>query len=137
MGRNRVGSAGPRKRRRLFVNGRDGFDGVLLRLLFDGFMRDLPDLPEPEDIDPLRLQKAGEGVLFSLYSEVGVFGAHYDVPVDLLWGVVVDWLVADDMGSERAPVEFFIPEKRGPEAFVVREGAEILPTFLRAALPND
>jgi hypothetical protein len=118
MRRNPVDSARPGLRRGTFVDGGGRLvDGVLFLVLFDEFMRNLPQLPVPEaeDVDPLRLQKAGEGVLFSLYSEVGVFSDHYDVPVDLLWGLVVDWVVSDHMGTERTPVEFLIPGKGGRE----------------------
>lgn len=127
MGGNRVGSVIPRERRNLFVDGRDGFDLALLRLLFDEFMGGLPELPEPEDVDPLRLQKASEGVLFSLYSEVAVFASQYDVPGDLLWDVVVDWVIADDLGRDRTPVELFMPEKGGPELTVVQNGMDDMP----------
>jgi hypothetical protein len=70
---------------------------------------------EVEDVDHLWLQKAGEAVLFSVYSEVGVFADDYEFPVDLLWGVVVDWVVSDHMGTERTPVEFLVPERGRPD----------------------
>jgi hypothetical protein len=118
MGRDRVGSPRPRQSRNICVDGRGGLvDSVLFLVLFDEFMRNLPDLPvlEAEDIDPARLQRAGEGVLFSLYEEVGVFADHYDVPVGLVWGLVVDWVVSDHMGTERTPVEFLVPERGRPD----------------------
>jgi|SRR5580693_8177155 hypothetical protein len=116
MGKSRICSAGPRDRRSPFVDAL--LNRVLLQELFAEYLRNLPELPEPEDIDFLRLQKAGEGVLFSLYSEVGVFADHYQVPGDLLWDLVVDWVVADHMGTERTPahlLELLIPEKITPE----------------------
>jgi len=137
MGKDRVGSPRPRQGCTAFVDGRGGLvNGVLFLVLFDEFMRNLPDLPvlEAEDVDPLRLQKAGEGVLFSLYREVGVFADHYDVPVDLLWGLVVDWVVSDHMGTERTPVEFLVLEKEEPERPVVRSGTDVVPICPSAPL---
>jgi hypothetical protein len=130
MGKDRVGSPRPREGRNIFVGGSDGMvSGVLFLVLFDEFMRDLPDLPvlETESIYPLRLQRAGEGVLFSLYEEVGVFADHYGVPVDLVWGVVVDWVVSDHMGTKRTPVEFLVLEKEQPKRPLVRSGTDVVP----------
>ena len=89
-------------------------DDRSFQLLFRRFMRNLPQLPVPEDqdVDILGLQKAGKGVLFTLYSEVGVFADVYDVPADLLWVVVVDWIVSDHTGRQRTPVELLVPADR-------------------------
>src|SRR5580704_10903638 len=102
MGKNRVAPPRPRPGGDTFSDGMGGpIDRVLFLKLFDAFMQNLPEMPvlEAEDVDPHRLQKAGEGVLFSFYSEVGVFADHYEVPGDLLWGLVVDWVISDHVGS--------------------------------------
>jgi hypothetical protein len=137
MAKDRVGSPRPGHGCNISVDGRGGVaDSVLFLVLFDEFMRNLPELPvrEVEDIDPSRLRKAGEGVLFSLYSEVGVFADHYDVPADFLWSLVVDWVVSDHMGTERTPADFLIPEKEKPEKSVVRDEMHVVPTCLSAPL---
>ncbi|MGC1414163.1 MAG: hypothetical protein WA817_02710 [Candidatus Acidiferrum sp.] len=118
MGKDRLDSPRPPQTRSIFVDERGGsVDRVLFLALFDKFMQDLPEPPalEADDVDPVRLQKAGEGVLFSLSSEVGVFADHYGVPVDTLWGLVLDWVVSDHLGAERTPAEFLIPEKKGSQ----------------------
>jgi len=137
MAKDRVGSPRPRHGRNISIDGRGRVvDGVLFLVLFDEFMRNLLELPvlEAEDIDPLRLQKAGEGVLFSLHSEVGVFADHYDVPADVLWSLVVDWVVSDHIGTERTPAVFLIPEKAKSEQSVVRDEVDVVPTCLSASL---
>jgi hypothetical protein len=117
MGRNRVGSPRPCHDRCTFADGCGGLIERVFLELFDAFMRNPREMPAPgaEDVDSLCLQRAGEGVLFSLYSEIGVFADHYGVPVDVLWGLVADWVVSDHMGSERTPAEFLIPGKDEPK----------------------
>jgi hypothetical protein len=91
-------------------------DEFSLMVLFEWFTQNLSSfaIEEPEEIDPACVEKAGEGVLHSLYCDVGVFSDTHRVPGDLLWSVVVNWVVSDHMGVERTPVKSLISEKEGP-----------------------
>jgi hypothetical protein len=46
-----------------------------------------------------------------LYCEVAVSADHFEVPGDVLWDVLVQWIVADHMGWDRTPPHFFIVDK--------------------------
>jgi len=66
---------------------------------------------DPEEIDPLCLYQACQGVLIELYSNIKVYAEQYCVPEDALTVMVTDWLVSKRVGVEPLPATFFIPEK--------------------------
>jgi len=66
---------------------------------------------DPEEIDPLCLCQAFQGVLIELYSNIKVYAEQYCVPEDALTAMLTDWLVSKRMGVEPLPATFFIPEK--------------------------
>lgn len=65
----------------------------------------------PEQLDPLCLEQACVQTIRQLYYEVAVSADHFDVPGDVLWEVLVHWIVSDHMGWDRAPIYFFILKK--------------------------
>jgi len=60
--------------------------------------------------DLLCLEHACEGVMTGLRNEIRTYAEQYGVPDDMVEGILVDWLASDHMGTERAPVAFFMPE---------------------------
>jgi len=71
----------------------------------------LPADHEPEPVDPLVLQHASEIALTTLYYEIEALAGNYELPGDILWEVVADWIVADQMGTKRTPAEYLIPDE--------------------------
>lgn len=81
---------------------------------FVAIMQNLVVLPIPElsqELDPLSVEKAADGILFELYHEIQSYADQYDLPGETLWKVVVDWMVSDQMGWERTPVAILVPNE--------------------------
>jgi hypothetical protein len=68
-------------------------------------------VPITEQIDPICLEQACVQTIRQLHYEVSVSADHFDVPGDVLWDVLVHWIVADHMGWDRTPPHLFIVEK--------------------------
>ena len=83
------------------------------RAVLDGIARDFPQrlAPITEQIDPLCLEKACVQTIRQLYYEVAIAADQYDVPGDVLWDVLIHWIVSDHMGWDRTPLHFFVAEK--------------------------
>jgi hypothetical protein len=64
-----------------------------------------------EQIDPLLLEQACMQTIRQFYYEVALSADHYDVPGDVLWDVLVRWVVSDHMGWARTPPHLFIVER--------------------------
>lgn len=83
------------------------------RKVLDGMTRDFPQRLASirEQIDPLRVEKACLQTIRQFYYEVALSADHYDVPGDVLWDVLVHWVVSDHMGRVRTPPHLFIVER--------------------------
>jgi hypothetical protein len=83
------------------------------RKVLDGMAQSFPQrlAPIPEQIDPICLGQACMQTIRQLYCEVAVSADHFEVPGDVLWDVLVQWIVADHMGWDRTPPHFFIVDK--------------------------
>lgn len=60
--------------------------------------------------DVLILERACEDLIRALRHEIQTHAEQFGVPDNLLEAMLVDWLVADEMGSQRTPSAFFIPD---------------------------
>ena len=89
--------------------------------------------------DPLCIEQACEGLMFSLRSNIQTYAEQFGVPDDLLEQMLVDWLVSDAMGKERAPSRFFIPEEEVLSEGDTRYAEDKLPsvTELLATRPRE
>jgi len=81
----------------------------LVGKVLDGMARNFPQrlAPITEQIDPLCLEQACVQTIRELHYEVAVSADQYDVPGDVLWEVLVHWIVSDRMGWDRTPSHFF------------------------------
>lgn len=84
------------------------FSDDLLNLFMEGLS--IPPDAVPEPIDPGVVGNAASWVVFQIYYQIQAMSENFDVPGDILWKVVVDWLVSDEMGWERTPAEYCIPQ---------------------------
>jgi hypothetical protein len=66
-----------------------------------------------DEPDAFNLEHACEGVIRDLRCNIQTYAEQFWVPDDLLEAMLVDWLVSDQMGWERTPVRFFVPEEEG------------------------
>jgi hypothetical protein len=69
--------------------------------------------PAAGEPDPLCLENACEGLMLDLRCRIQTYAEQFWVPDNVLEAMLVDWLVSDRMGTERAPARFFIGETCG------------------------
>jgi len=85
--------------------------------LFSELMTNLPEPPGPKEIEPVWAERAAEEVLLYLRGSVESSASQWWTPADILWTIIIDWLISDDRGWPRTRVDFLIPEEMLPERF--------------------
>jgi len=80
---------------------------------FPLLMQSLPLPPNfaPELVDLLVLEHASEIALTTMYYEIEALAGNFGLPGDILWALVADWIVSDQVGEKRTPAEYLIPDE--------------------------
>jgi hypothetical protein len=46
-----------------------------------------------------------------MYYEIETLAGNFKLPGDILWALVADWIVSDQVGDKRTPAEYLLPDE--------------------------